>query len=113
MKKKYKFDYDFSKAIAEFEVDTEVFTPDHAKATLEFFIWDYDLEADPIDEVMKKYAIEAIKMATYNNHNTKGVIYDFEEKEGFATINGALGILLTDVEGFEFKEDELTVKITN
>lgn len=109
--KKYKFDYDYRKASAEFEVDTELFTDEHANATLTFFLWDYDQEANPVDEVMKKYAIEAIKQATFNNHNKIGVIEDFKSLEGFASIDGSLGITLTDVELLEFEQDDLTVTI--
>lgn len=112
MIKRYKFDYDFSKAVAEFEIDTEMFTPEIANATLQFFLWEYDKEADPVSEVLKKYALEAIREATFNNHNTKGVIGDFKVKEGFAPIDGNLGLLLTYVEGFEFEENDLTVEIS-
>ena len=111
MKKIYEFDYDFSKASAEFEVDLELFTPEMANATLTFYTWDYDKEADPIEEVMKKYAIEAIESATFNNYNARGVISDFENKEGFCRLNGETGIKLLYVEGFEFNDDDLSVKI--
>lgn len=111
MKKTYDFNYDFHEATAKFEVDTEIFTDDMAKATLEFFCWDYDEEADPVDEVLKKYTIEAIREATDNNHNTYGVIQDFKRKEGFAPVDGSTGIKLLDVRLYEFDESKLTVEI--
>ncbi|MBL7971733.1 MAG: hypothetical protein JNL03_09445, partial [Prolixibacteraceae bacterium] len=48
MKKRYKFDYDVFEAWVNFDVDTSIFTKEMALATLEFFTWDYDKEADPI-----------------------------------------------------------------
>ena len=98
-------------ARAEFCVDTEKFTPEMGKATLEFFDWEYDEEADPVDEVMKKYAIAAISEATRNMHNTNGVIRDFEQMEGFAPVNGSVGLNLLYVVGYEFQPDKLEFSI--
>ena len=56
MTKKYSFNYNSFDASAEFVVDLEKFTPELARSTLDFFTWRYDEDADPIDEVMKKYA---------------------------------------------------------
>ncbi len=113
MKKKYKFDYDNGEASAEFEIDTEKFTPELAKETLDFFSWDvpYDEDGDYVDEVLKKYAIEAVSDATCNNHNTYGVIYDFENKEGFCRLNGETGIKLLNVSGYEFDDYKLQVEV--
>lgn len=113
MKKIYKFDYDSMEAFAEFIVDTEIFTADHAKATLEFFTWKYDEEADPIDEVMKKYAMQAIRIATANNYNEIGVIEEFKDMEGFCRLDGSVGIKLTQVSYYEFDEDRMEVEIIN
>lgn len=60
----YTFNYNTYDAEACFKVDTEKFKAEDAKLLLEFFTWDYDKEADPIDELMKKYAIKAIWIAT-------------------------------------------------
>lgn len=109
--KKYTFDYDFGKALANFEVDTEKFTVEMANATLEFFSWEYDEEANPIDEVMKKYALKAIQLATENYHNTYGVISDFKDAEGFGLVDGSIGVTLTHVEGFEFYSEDLEMTI--
>lgn len=111
--KTYSFMYGFHEAIVTFEVDTDVFTPDLANETLQFFIWDYEKKADPIDEVMKKYAIQAIKCATFNSYNELGVISDFEETEGYYKIDGSNGIRLIDVSEFEFDESNLTMEVTN
>lgn len=113
MKKIYKFDYNSMEAFAEFTVDTEKFTADHARATLEFFTWKYDEEADPIDEVLKKYAMQAIKIATAKNYNEIGVIEDFKDMEGFGRLDGSIGIKLTHVQEYEFDEDLLDVEIIN
>lgn len=112
MIKKYKFNYDFREATAVFEVDTEKFTVEMANATLEFFTWDYDKEENPIDEVLKKYAMEAIFLATANPWNsTLGIISLFENKEGYSKLDGSNGIKLIDVEGYEFSEHLLEVEI--
>lgn len=109
--KTFEFNYDSHEAIANFEVDTEKFTAEMANATLEFFLWDYDPDEDPVEEVMKKYALAAIKEATFNSHNTFGVIQDFKTLEGFGPIDGSIGITLTKVEGYEFFDDRLEVEI--
>ena len=113
MIKRFDFNYDSYEAGALFKVDTSIFTAEHANATLEFFTWDYDKEADPIEEVMKKYALEAIQIATFNNYNEHGVISEFEDNEGFARIDGSLGITLISVQRYEFGSDDLVMTITN
>ena len=110
MKKTYNFDYDYGKGSAKIELDTDVFTSELAMATLTFFLWDYDSDNDPIDEVVRKYALEAIREATINNHNTNGVIEDFKGKEGFAPLDGSMGISLLSVEGIEIEDVYLTLE---
>jgi hypothetical protein len=111
MIKKYDLDYNNGEAGACFTVDTEKFNPKLVKAYLEFFSWDYDDEADPLDELMKKYGIQAIKIATAENFNDYGVKGWFEEAEGFPNIDGSVGIELTYVAEYEFDEDSLFIKI--
>lgn len=111
MIKIFNFDYNYE-ADASFKVDTDKFTPELAKATLEFFIWDYDKENDPVEEVMKKYAMEAIRVSTFNNYNTFGVKNEFDSREGFARLDGSMGIELLRVNGYEFDIDELTMTIS-
>lgn len=113
MIKDYTLVYDTHKAEACFRVDTDKFTLEHALETLDFFTWYYDKEANPIDEVMKKYAIEAIIEATFNNYNLFGTIESFNNKEGFCKIDGSYGIELTRIECFEFDGDDLEVTIVN
>lgn len=111
MIKRYKFDYDYSEADASFKVDTEIFTKEMAQVILDFFTWDYDEEADPIDEVVKKYAIKVIMSATFDDLNVYGVIREFEDREGFCPLDGSCGIWLISVSGYEFNEDKLEVTI--
>jgi hypothetical protein len=111
MIKKYDFDYNNGEAGASFTVDTEKFNPELVKAYLEFFSWDYDDEEDPLDELMKKYGMQAIKIATSENFNEHGVKGWFEEAEGFPNIDGSVGIELTYVEEYEFDERSLFVNI--
>ena len=111
MIKKYTFDYNTYEASASFIVDTDKFTNEHAKETLEFFSWDYNKDEDPIDEVMKKYAIEAIKIATFNGYNLFGVKSEFNNLEGFCKVDGTSGIELVEVSEYEFDDDSLDMSI--
>jgi hypothetical protein len=113
MIKKYSFVYNTYDAKAVFIVDSDKFTTEHAKATLEFFTWDYDEENDPIDEVIKKYAMEAIKIATFNNYNLLGVISEFDDNEGFCKVDGTSGIELIDISSYEFDDENLNMEIEN
>lgn len=111
MIKSYSFNYNMNDAEVTFYVDTEMYTPEMAKTTLEFFLWDYDSDADPVDEVMKKYAIEAIRIASVNNYNKSGVLLEFMNNEGYHKVDGSAGIILVSVSEFEFDERDLEVKI--
>lgn len=111
MIKHYTFDYNVFDAQACFKVDTDIFTDEHANATLKFFTWDYDEDADPIDEVMKKYAMTAIISATNNNYNLKGVIGYFNNLEGFVKVDGSIGIELNAISGYEFDEENLVTQV--
>lgn len=111
MIKKYDFNYDCYGAMVSFSVDTTKFTAEMAKATLEFFTWDYDREVDPVDEVMKKYALLAIRIATCENYNTYGVMCEFNNREGYGPVDGSIGIILISVTGYEFDEDNLYLEI--
>lgn len=112
MKRQYKFSYDNDEAVANFAVDTEKFTNEMAMATLTFFSWDYDKEGDPIDEVMKKYALKAIELATFNYKNTFGVIDLFKNEEGYGNVDGSIGVTLTRVELFEFEDYNLDMVVS-
>ncbi len=107
----YTFNYNFYEAEACFKVDTEKFKSEDAKLLLEFFSWDYDEEADPIDELMKKYAIQAIRVATFKNYKKEGVKSWFAEQEGFIAIDGSKGVELNLVSAYEFNEDDLDMKV--
>lgn len=109
----YKFIYGTHEGEIQFEIDTDKFTEEKANDTLTFFIWDYNKKANPINEVMKKYAIQALEFATFNNHNARGVKSDFENYEGFYPVDGSHGIRLIYVEGYNFDENYLNVTITN
>lgn len=107
MIKEYSFTYGHYEASATFKVDTERFSHKLAQETLDFFGWYYNKSADPVDEVMRKYGMMAIKLATFNGHNVIGVISDFEELEGFCRIDGTMGIELIEVSEFDFDDNEL------
>lgn len=111
MIRNYTFNYNNYDAEACFKVDTEKFKPKDAKLLLEFFTWDYDKDADPIDELMIKYAIKAIWVATANGYNENGVKGWFSEQEGFLCIDGSQGVELNLVSAYEFDESLLSVQI--
>lgn len=107
----YTFNYNIYDAEACFKVDTEKFKAEDAKLLLKFFRWDYNKEADPIDELMKKYAITAIWIATAENYNKEGVKLWFAEQEGFIAIDGSQGVELTLFSAYEFDEDALDMEV--
>lgn len=113
MIKHYTFNYNIYEAEATFKVDTEKFTAEIANETLTFFTWDYDKEADPIDEVMKKYAMEAIRIATFNNYNEYGVKSEFNQLEGYCKVDGSMGVELMSVEGYDFDDDALSMEVVS
>jgi len=106
----HKFNYDCYEARVTFKVDREKFR-ESAQQTLDFWTWDYDEDADPVDEALKKYAIECIREATSNGWNTFGVKNEFERKEGWTSLDGKYGIELIYVEGYEYNEDALEVEV--
>jgi len=108
MNKFYEVNYNYYDAEAVFEIDLDIFTKEIANSTLEFFDWSYDEDEDPIKEVLKKYAIEAIKIATYHNYNTYGVICEFNNNEGFCKLDGSMGIKLTKIQSIQF--NDLTIE---
>lgn len=112
MKSEYLFNYDMMTASVQLTVDRAVFTEEMAQDTLTFFSWDEepDLHEDPIDEVVKKYAIMAIHLATKKEHNTTGVIADFEDLEGYYPVDGSHGIQLNYVEGIDISVSELQLE---
>ena len=109
MIKTLEYDYSRHEASCTLQLDTEKFMKEDAQVLLDFFSWDYpyDTDANPVDEYMKKVAMECIKVATFNNYNEKGVISEFEEMEGWPRIDGTNGITLLDVSTYEFYEGDL------
>ncbi|NME67190.1 DUF2528 family protein [Flammeovirga aprica] len=110
MKKKYELQYGVFEASATFIIDTSKFTNELAQSVLEFFTWDYDKEADPIDEAVKKYALKAIVLASFEHYDyLQGVINEFEEIEGFAPVDGSYGITLLKVDRIEIEDSQLSI----
>lgn len=109
----YDFNYNFHEAYATFEVDNEKLTEENAKMMLEFFTWNYDEDGNPIEELMKKYGMKAIEVASAERYNTYGVKEWFEDTEGFLALDGSQGIELTNVCMYEFDEDLLSLEKRN
>lgn len=109
MVEKYECNYGFHEAAAVFLIDRDKFTPEVAKEVLEFWSWEYDEEADPIEEAIKKTAIEVIHVASFEGLNTLGVKSEFDSREGWYRLDGSEGITLLKVENYVFDEDHLTI----
>jgi hypothetical protein len=112
-KKIYNFNYDYYKAEVKFEVDLETFTPEMAYETLTFFSWDYDEDEDPVDEVMKKYAMAVIKVVFDRGIQDVASLNNCFDEEGFGRIDGSIGISAVSFKGFEFHEFDLVMEITS
>lgn len=110
MVKTYEYEYDTWDASVTLEVDLEKFDKTMALLTLNFFSWNWDREADPIDEVMKKYAMECLRIASHEELNIQGVIIQMNHVEGFGPVDGSIGIKLVEVSGVELDIDKLTLK---
>jgi len=112
MIKNYKFVYNMYEAEVEFLVDTELFTTEMAKSSLKFFIWDYNKDADPIAEIIKKYAMKAIIASSrgYMN-NVYSIEQEFVNCEGFIKVDGSVGIKLISITPYEFDEENLYIEI--
>ena len=105
------FEYGFmGEADCRLQLDTEKFTKESAQDYLDFFSWDFDKDADPVEEYMKKVAMQCIKECTFNGLSLEGVISIFEEAEGWPYIDGSVGITLLDVTPYEFDESDLEMK---
>lgn len=109
--KEFKFQYLNGEAGAFFKVDLDKFTEEMANETLDFFVWDYDENENPIDAVMKKYALRVIEIATDFDYNAYGVKEKWKgfERDGFYEIDGSDGVKLIDAWGYTFKEENLNL----
>ena len=112
MIKKYHFEYNYDEADVYIDVDLNKFTEESAQVLLDFFSWNYDKKKDPIDELMKKYAMKAIQIAAAENYNEEGIKSWFADQEGFIAIDGSQGVTLKRILPYEFDEDNLTMNIS-
>lgn len=109
--KTYDYDYGTGDAEVTFKIDLDIFTNETAILLLDFFGWNYD-EETIIDDLMKRYALTAISVATANNFNEYGVKGWFGEAEGYLALDGSQGIELISVSGYEFDEYLLDLTVT-
>ena len=110
MLKRFDFDYNSGDASVSFLVDTDKFTDEMATSLLEFFSWDYDEEEPPVDEYMKKLALQCIREGFIGNWNELGVIDEFENLEGFPHLDGSNGIWLFEIDNLDLDCGELDSK---
>ncbi len=99
MKKIYYFNYDYYKAKVRLLIDTSVFTQEHAQAILDFLMLEYDKNGDPIDEIAKEYALDAIWFGAKTNHHLEGIKQYFKETYE--------GIDLLFFSSFKFNDQDL------
>jgi len=107
VKTPYSFFYNQTSGKASFEVDTTIFTEEKAKDSLAVMGSFYSKDSDPIVEVLKKYAMQAIKIATKDDMSTNQIAQELSMYPGFFNINGNSGITLTNVEGVKFVDCNL------
>jgi len=110
MIKVLNYDYCSGDADCKLQLDTDKFTKEDAQILLDFFDWDYDEDADPVYEYMKKVAMQCIEIATSERCNAKGVISEIKQMEGWPYLDGTNGITLLDVSRYEFLDDFLELK---
>jgi len=99
MIKRYYFDYDDNYELV-LEVDTLKFKKEHAVELLDFFSWGYDKDANPIDEYLKKIALECYSESS----SDFSIDYIFKNKEGFPPLDGSTGIKFIKMESIEVEE---------
>ncbi len=109
MIREYKYEYNGGEASVHFKVDTDKIEHDLVKELYNFFSWSNldEPDGDLLDRLMYQYCRRAIAFATANNHNTSGVIRDFEEAEGVPKVDGSHGYTLIHVNGIDLTEIEL------
>lgn len=107
----YTFNYNLFDAEVCFKVDTEKFKPESAKDLLEFFTWNYDKNGDPITELLKKYALKAIIVATCEDFNEYGLKNWFANQEGLIAIDGSQGVELNHISQYVFDADYLEMEV--
>jgi len=111
--KKYKFSYSVFDAEAVFKVDTSILTDAIAKDALEFFTWKYNKAGNLLDELLKKYALKVIEIATYRGYDEADLKEYFKNAEGFLAIDGSCGIELIYIDPYEFDDTRLDIRITD
>lgn len=112
MVKKYNYNYN-DDAFVVFEVDDDKFTEDIAKECLDFFIWDYDDWGNPVEELLKNYAIEIIKLNCGNSSlSVHGIIREMGEMEGFVPLDGSIGLKLITSSRLEIYRGNIELNIT-
>ena len=102
MKKIYHFNYDCYNSEVVITIDTHLFTKAKAQSVLDFFDWDYDKKADPIDEAVKKYALHSIWIGMRYDYNLYGVReYINKESEGYIPLGKETGTPYSMSDGYK------------
>ena len=108
MKKIYHFNYDCYNSEVVITIDTHLFTKAKAQSVLDFFDWDYDKKADPIDEAVKKYALHSIWIGMRYDYNLYGVReYINKESEGYIPLGKETGIDIIEFYPFTLNDGYL------
>lgn len=109
---RYEFAYMHWRAVVSFKVDPEKFTAEMAKETLDFFSWEDppDPDGDPVDEFMKKLAIECFIVGMENSWNENGVMHQFEDREGWPRIDGSIGVTILSIDNLRFDPDDIEME---
>ena len=104
--KKVKIGFDWWDAVVEITESEE--TTNIMREQLLFWMGGQrmidDADGDVEEAYLKMLAVELINSSM--DYTLSGVLKDFEEKEGWATLDGTFGVKLISVNEWKFDEDE-------
>lgn len=109
-KTQYTFFYNMTTARVHFEVDTDIFTEEKAKASLAILNVDCPEDGDPIVEALRQYAMQAMKIATKDDLPTSKVAEELSTYPGFFNLNETSGITLVGVMGIKLFSEHVILR---
>lgn len=113
--KKFKVQHRDTLWECEIEIDTEnVDTIIAIKDMVDFWVGAKDRlennDGDYIKTFVQQLAREIFYIIAEHDYNLYGVVKEFENREGWCTMEGSYGIKITNVDDLEFKHYEFEVE---
>ena len=103
--------YGFGNPKIELKVDSKKYTSVIAESFLDNYTEYINRDNEPLDEAIKKIALECVKTATKGELGLEEVIEEFEEKEYYPSLDGSMGIELINIDYIDFDEDNLELEV--